>query len=243
MVLLYRESIASPRIVLLRTPCCARIHSIAFDLITSKAELFTSGLRTSMTLARYANSTNQSSKHGWDYDIQGLHTCATRYFVQDLARDFKTSEFRRNCWATYEEDRFIAVGNRTHLICIKTSQQCFLHVIPHNCSEMHRIVAILIIAHSLLHLLETDFCLKDTLFASLWQFRGLSKKSILCHYCITLNFVIYFASIYSIYSYRYKQMSDNCATSHDEVPGYTLSKTYNKFPLVICRSNSDYYMT
>ena len=170
MVLLYRESITSPEIVLLRTPCCACTHSIAFDLITSKAELFTSGLRTSVTLARYANSTNQSSadasslhkfgrsKHGWDCDIQGLHTWATRYFVQDLARDFKTSEFRRNCRATYEEDRFIAFGNRTHLIWIKTSQQCLLHIIPHNCSEMHRTVAIHIIVHSLVHLLETDFC-------------------------------------------------------------------------------------
>ena len=54
--------------LLLRTPCCARTHSIAIDLITSKvryslrftAELFTSGLRASVTHARYANSTSQT---------------------------------------------------------------------------------------------------------------------------------------------------------------------------------------
>ena len=69
MVLLFRESIKAPRIVLtLWAPCCARTHSIAIDLITSKVryslwfttELFTSGLCAWLTHARYANSTNQT---------------------------------------------------------------------------------------------------------------------------------------------------------------------------------------
>ena len=79
--------------LLLRTPCCARTHSIAIDLITSKvryslgftAELFTSGLLASVTHARYANSTSSSadasslwkfgrSKHG--IVISGIHAHA-----------------------------------------------------------------------------------------------------------------------------------------------------------------------
>ena len=69
MVLLFHESITALRIVLtLYTPCCARTHSIAIDLITSKvryslwftAELFTSGLCAWLTHAWYANSTNQT---------------------------------------------------------------------------------------------------------------------------------------------------------------------------------------
>ena len=59
----------------LRPPCCARTQSTVFDLITSKvryclwirAELFTSGMRASVTHVRYVYSTNQSSagqKHG-----------------------------------------------------------------------------------------------------------------------------------------------------------------------------------
>ena len=54
--------------LLLHTACCARTHSIAIDLIASKvryshrftAELFTSGLRASVTHARYSNSTSQT---------------------------------------------------------------------------------------------------------------------------------------------------------------------------------------
>ena len=121
MVLLFRESITAPIIVLtLCTPGCARTHSIAIDLITSKvryslwftAELFTYGLRTWLTHARYANSTNQTvrqtqvhSESSAGQIMGSWHpgSAHMRYVLPspDLAWDFKTSEFRRNCRATY----------------------------------------------------------------------------------------------------------------------------------------------
>ena len=120
MVLLFRESITAPRIVLtLCTPCCARTHSIAIDLITSKvryslwftAELFTFRLCAWLTHARYTNSTNQKvqltqvhseSSAGqnmgfWHLGSVHMHDTLPLH----LARHFKTPEFRRNCRATY----------------------------------------------------------------------------------------------------------------------------------------------
>ena len=170
MVLLFRESITAPIIVLnLCTPGCYGTHSIAIDLITSKvryslwftAELFTYGLRTWLTHARYANSTNQTvrqtqvhseSSAGQIMESWHLGSAHMRDALPSPeAWDFKTSEFRRNCRATYGIVTRAPMhnnGNSTHFICIKASQQFLLHVITHNCSEMHRIVGVPIIAHS-----------------------------------------------------------------------------------------------
>ena len=99
---------------------CALTHSIAIDLITSKvryslwftAELFTYGLRAWLTHARYANSTNQTvrqtqvhSESSADQIMGSWHPGSAHMRntlpSPDLTRDFKTSEFRRNCRATY----------------------------------------------------------------------------------------------------------------------------------------------
>ena len=121
MVLLFRESITAPRIVFtLCTPGCVRTHSIAIDLITSKvryslwftAELFTYGLLTLLTHAWYANSTNQTVRQTQVHSessagqIMGSWHPGSAHMRDalpsaDLVRDFKTSEFRRNCRATY----------------------------------------------------------------------------------------------------------------------------------------------
>ena len=122
MVLLFHESITAPRIVLtLCTPGCARTHSIAIYLITSKvqyslwfsAELFTYGLRAWLTHAGYANSTNQTVRQmqvqsgSSAGQIMGSWHPGSAHMPDalpsgpDLARDFKTSEFPQNCRATY----------------------------------------------------------------------------------------------------------------------------------------------
>ena len=45
-----------------------------------------------------------------------------------------------------------------YFIWIKASQQCLLHVIPQNCAEMHRVVAIPITNHSLLQIPGMHIC-------------------------------------------------------------------------------------
>ena len=116
MVLLFHESITAPRIVFtLCTPGCVRTHSIAIDLITSKVRYslwFTAELFSAHCWRMHDTLTQQTKQFGrhkftlrvrqvksWDRDIQDPRTCATRYLPQ--TRDFKTSEFRRNCRATY----------------------------------------------------------------------------------------------------------------------------------------------
>ena len=121
MVLLFCESITAPRIVLiLCTPWCARTHSIAIDLITSKVwyslwfttELFTSGLCAWLTHVWYANSTNQTVRQTQVHSessagqIMGSWHPGSAHMGDalpspSLARDFKTPEFRRNYGATY----------------------------------------------------------------------------------------------------------------------------------------------
>ena len=119
MVLLFRESITAI-VFTLCTPSCVRTHSIAIDLITSKiryslwftAELFTYGLRTLLTHVRYANSTSQTVRQTQVHSessagqIMGSWHPGSAHMRDalpsaDLVRDFKTSEFRRNCRATY----------------------------------------------------------------------------------------------------------------------------------------------
>ena len=168
MVLLFHESITAPRIVLtLCTPGCARTQSIEIDLITSKvrysfwfpAELFTYGLRAWLTHARYSNSTNhkvrQTQVHSeiksWDCDIGDPRTCTTCYLLQTwhgISKHRSFAEIAGQHMGLLPEDLFIAIGKSIDFICIKASQQFLLHVITHNCSEMHRIIGIPIITHS-----------------------------------------------------------------------------------------------
>ena len=171
MVLLFRESITAPRIVLtLCTPGCARTHSIAIDLITSKvryslwftSELFTYGLRTWLTHARYANSRNQTVRQTQVHSessagqIMGSWHPGSAHMRDalpspDLARDFKTSEFRRNCRATYgivTRGPIHSIWKQYPFHLYKSITTFLLHAITHNGSEMHRIVGIPIIAHS-----------------------------------------------------------------------------------------------
>ena len=119
--MVFRESITAPRIVFTWcTPGCVRTHSIAIDLITSKvryslwftSELFTYGLRTLLMHARYANSTNQTVRQTQVHSESSAGQIMGSWHPEsahmrdalpsaDLVRDFKTSEFRRNCRATY----------------------------------------------------------------------------------------------------------------------------------------------
>ena len=83
---------------------CRRKNSLWFT-----AELFTYGLRAWLTHARYANSTNQTVRRMQVHSessagqIMGSWHPGSVHMRDTLpsARDFKTSEFRRNCRATY----------------------------------------------------------------------------------------------------------------------------------------------
>ena len=168
MVLQFHESIKSPRIVLTSTHTLLWSHIL--DLITSKvryclsitAEVFTSRLRSSVMHARYADSTNQSSADQSSHQKFGrtkhrIVTAGIRAHAWHVTLTTRHGISKHRSSAEIA-DRCIAIGNSTHFICIKDSQSCLWHIIPHNYSEMHRIVAIAIITHYTLQPLGTDIC-------------------------------------------------------------------------------------
>ena len=149
MVLLFRESITAPRIVLtLCTTCCARTHSIAIDLITSKiryylwftAELFKSRLHAWLTHARYANSTNQNvrqtqvhsessagqnmeSWHPGSVHMRGAPPSPPRTVFQNTGISPKLQSNILDC---KQGTDCLANGDSTNFNCIKASQQFFI---------------------------------------------------------------------------------------------------------------------
>ena len=77
--------------------------------------------------------------------IRDSRACATRYVVYRQAWHFKTSEFRRDRNAKYAivTRRPIHSYAKSYSFYLNESiTTVLLHVIPHNCSEMHRNVAI-----------------------------------------------------------------------------------------------------
>ena len=102
--------------------------------------------------------------------IQDSRACATRYIVYQQAWHFKTSEFRRDHSAKYAIVTRRPINSYAKWYSFYLNESIttlLLHVIPHNCSEMHRNVAIPDYRSLVTQTSGMDICQWDTIFASL----------------------------------------------------------------------------
>ena len=142
MLLLFCEHITSPRIVFTSSPTLLCLFTRNYNWFNHIEYSILSLNHNEAVFARLHSGCTHWDMHAWYANSTSQSSAESVTINED-----ESSTGQNMDWTEY---RCIAMRSCSYFIRIKARQQCLLHVIPRNCSEMfdHRIAPTPNIAHS-----------------------------------------------------------------------------------------------